>query len=108
MIRPSPRYTDPSGDIGVRVWLDRDEARVSVADNGRGMPPENVEKIFVSLHATAHDGEEVASDGLGIGLMLVRRFVELHGGVVEVASAGLRKGSRFTIRLPAYMRRSEP
>jgi len=97
------RYTDPGGHIDVRVWVDRDEARVSVADDGRGIAPEHLEKIFVSLHATAHDGEGVAGDGLGIGLMLVRRFVELHGGVVEVASAGLQKGSRFTIRLPAYM-----
>jgi signal transduction histidine kinase len=98
------RYTAPGGNLSVRVWAEGDEARVSVSDDGQGFAPEQLERIFVSLHGTASDGEDGATGGLGIGLMLVRRFVELHGGVVEVASAGPQKGSRFTIRLPAHMR----
>jgi signal transduction histidine kinase len=86
------------------VWVEGDEARLSVADDGQGLGADDLESIFVALHAVSHDPEGGDAAGLGIGLMLVRRFVELHGGVVEVASAGLNKGSRFTLRLPAYMK----
>jgi signal transduction histidine kinase len=96
------RYTPRGGNISMRVWIEGDEARLSVADDGQGLDANQLESIFVALHGAIPD--ESHPGGLGIGLMLVRRFVELHGGVVEVASAGRDKGSRFTLRLPAYMK----
>jgi CheY-like chemotaxis protein len=73
--------------------------RFTVEDNGVGIDPAALPTVFDLFVQAEHDHEQVRS-GLGIGLTLVRRLVELHGGTVEAASEGLGKGARFTVCLP--------
>jgi CheY-like chemotaxis protein len=72
-----------------------DSVRLSVIDNGRGMSPELIERVFDIFVQGGGD-----NSGLGIGLSLVKQLVELHGGSVEASSAGENQGSTFTVRLP--------
>jgi two-component system CheB/CheR fusion protein len=74
-------------------------AVLQVRDTGVGMPPELLPRVF-DLFTQANRTPERAEGGLGIGLTLVRRLVELHGGTVEASSAGPGQGSTFTVRLP--------
>jgi CheY-like chemotaxis protein len=71
-----------------------------IRDTGIGIPGEMLARVF-DLFAQVDNSLDRAQGGLGIGLTLVRRLVEMHGGTVEVASAGSNLGSEFTIRLPA-------
>ena len=75
------------------------EVVVSVADTGIGMAPEMLPHVF-DMFFQAEGGRERRYGGLGIGLTLVRSLVELHGGSIEVKSAGVGKGSEFEVRLP--------
>ena len=77
---------------------DRDEARIIVSDNGRGIAPADQARVFdrFSRTAEARTGEEAA---VGLGLPLAKQFVEAHGGAIELQSA-LGEGTSVTIRLP--------
>ena len=79
--------------------LREDEIVVRVKDDGIGIEPEKLERVF-EIFFQADSSLERPEGGLGIGLTLVRRLVELHGGTVEAQSAGLGKGSEFILRLP--------
>jgi len=81
--------------------MDRDETSVTlhVRDNGRGIEPELKERIF-DMFVRGKHGMSDTSSGLGVGLALSRKIVELHGGSVDVASEGAGKGSEFIVRLP--------
>ncbi len=92
------KYTPASGRIDVRVGGDGDQAQLEVRDTGVGIPPALLPKIF-DLFVQAERTLDRRAGGLGIGLTLVRRLVELHGGSVSVASSAA--GSVFTVRLPA-------
>jgi signal transduction histidine kinase/ActR/RegA family two-component response regulator len=94
------KYTPPDGAIGVSVGEDGDEAIVRVSDTGRGIGPELLPRIF-DLFVQGEQAAERAQGGLGIGLTLVRRLVELHGGRVEAASTGT--GSTFTVSFPRLL-----
>jgi CheY-like chemotaxis protein len=72
---------------------------ISVKDNGIGIPPEKLDEIFGMFSQVDHSLER-ATGGLGIGLHLVKRFAELHGGSVCAHSEGVGKGSEFVVRLP--------
>jgi PAS domain S-box-containing protein len=96
------KYTPGGGRIRVTVGVHDGSAVLSVEDSGVGIAPELLPKVF-DLFVQADDSLDRAAGGLGIGLTLVRRIVELHGGRVEAASAGPGQGSRFTVRLPATM-----
>jgi CheY-like chemotaxis protein len=99
LLNNSFKYTKPGGRISVSARREGDEAVVTVADNGRGIPPDKLDAIFERF--TQVDGSQEGSHGgLGIGLSLVKRLVELHGGTVTAHSAGLGQGSEFTVRLP--------
>jgi signal transduction histidine kinase len=92
------KFTDPRGAITIRWGVDGDKAFVRVSDNGRGISAELLPKIFdmfVQERAT-QDG----AGGLGLGLGLAKRLVELHGGSISAASQGPGKGATFEIRLP--------
>jgi PAS domain S-box-containing protein len=93
------KYTAADGVIGVTVGEDRGDAVVRVSDTGHGIAPELLPRIF-ELFVQGEQAPERAQGGLGIGLTLVRRLVELHGGRVEAASAGVGAGSTFTLSFP--------
>ncbi|QDV34345.1 Sensor histidine kinase TodS [Tautonia plasticadhaerens] len=97
------KYTPPGGRIRLAIGPDPGaEGRllISVQDNGLGLTPEMRERVF-DLFSQAERSLDRKEGGLGIGLTLVRRLVELHGGKVEVASDGPGLGSTFRVRLPA-------
>ena len=93
------KYTDDGGRIGLRARVEADEVVIVVEDSGVGVDPELLPHVF-DLFIQADRSLERKQGGLGLGLTLVRRLVEMHGGRVEAASAGPGFGSAFTIRLP--------
>lgn len=93
------KYTPSGGQIRVSVLGDEDDAVFSVEDKGLGIPPELLPSIF-DMFVQGETTLDRARGGLGIGLTLVRRLVNLHGGSVVAASPGAGSGSTFTVRLP--------
>jgi signal transduction histidine kinase len=92
------KFTPPGGQIRVRVEDQAGEALLSVEDSGPGVRPELLPHIFEPFARDPALGEH---GGLGIGLALVKRLVELHGGSVHVKNLSAEGGARFTVRLPA-------
>ncbi|MGH8199462.1 MAG: hybrid sensor histidine kinase/response regulator [Steroidobacteraceae bacterium] len=93
------KYTPPGGRIEIGLRTENRQAIVNVRDNGMGIPPEMLEHIFEPF-AQLDRSFERADGGLGIGLTLAKRLVELHQGRIEVRSAGRGKGTEFLIHLP--------
>jgi len=93
------KYTDEGGDISLEAARVGDEALIRVRDNGIGIEPQMLPRIF-EMFAQAPTSERRSQGGLGIGLGLARTLVELHGGRIEVKSAGRGKGAEFTVGLP--------
>jgi CheY-like chemotaxis protein len=93
------KYTPPGGEIRVSVRGDADDAVFSVEDTGFGIPPELLPSIF-DMFVQGETTLDRARGGLGIGLTLVRRLIDLHGGRVIASSGGVGNGSTFTVRLP--------
>jgi two-component system CheB/CheR fusion protein len=92
------RYTPAGGRILVRAGLQGDRIVITVSDNGAGIDPTRIAEMF-DMFTQAHPDAE-RKYGLGIGLALVKSIVEMHGGQVSATSAGLGKGSEFTVTLP--------
>jgi PAS domain S-box-containing protein len=106
LLNNSCKYTPPGGRIGVTAQREGNEAVITVADTGIGIPPANLSSIFEMF--TQIDGSiERSRGGLGIGLTLVKRLVEMHGGSIEARSAGEGKGSEFIVRLPVVVEPSK-
>jgi PAS domain S-box-containing protein len=99
LITNAAKYTEPGGRIEVSLQREAEPAVLRVRDNGVGITPEMLPRVF-DLFAQADRGPARAEGGLGIGLTVVRRLVELHGGQVEVTSEGLGRGSEFRVSLP--------
>lgn len=99
LLMNAAKYTPPGGRISVKAQRIGSHASVSVTDNGIGIPPEAQTKIFDIFTQVPEAGTR-SEGGLGIGLALVKRLVELHGGHVTVHSDGIGTGSTFTITLP--------
>lgn len=93
------KYSDPFGSIIVRVEGTRCAVTISVVDRGIGIAPEFLPRVF-DLFARSDQSKIRPRAGMGIGLNLVKRLVELHHGTVEACSAGLGMGSTFTVWLP--------
>ena len=93
------RYTPPGGRISLSVERQQTEAVVRVSDNGIGIAPDMLPAVF-DMFMRAETAARQSEAGLGLGLTLVRNLVEMHGGTVQVFSAGLGKGSEFSFRLP--------
>jgi CheY-like chemotaxis protein len=93
------KYSPPDGRIALEAEREGHEAVVRVRDSGIGIAADMLPRIF-DLFAQADRSLNRAQSGLGLGLTLVKRIMELHGGRVEVRSAGLGCGSEFCIRLP--------
>lgn len=94
------KYTDPGGDIRVSVEREGNFTIVRVVDNGAGILSEMLPRIFEPF-VQADRSLDRSQGGLGIGLALVRRLLELHGGKAEAFSEGIGKGSEFVVQLPA-------
>ncbi len=99
LLKNAAKYTDEGGQIWLTVEAENSEAVLRVRDTGEGIAPELLPKIF-DLFTQADRTLDRAQGGLGIGLSLVKRLVELHHGNVAATSAGLRQGSEFIIKLP--------
>ncbi|MCK0510990.1 hybrid sensor histidine kinase/response regulator [Aromatoleum buckelii] len=93
------KYTEPDGRVTISAERDGNDALVTVHDTGIGIPADKLESVFEMFSQVDHALDR-SQGGLGIGLMLVKRLVELHGGTVRAASEGAGKGSEFTVRLP--------
>ncbi|GAB1596972.1 PAS domain S-box protein [Lysobacter claricitrinus] len=99
LLTNAAKYTPDGGDITLRVY-DCDEcACVSVSDTGLGIPPDALGAVF-GMFAQVNRTLDRAQGGLGIGLALARRLVDMHGGTVTAHSEGLGRGSTFVVRLP--------
>ncbi|HEX5460642.1 MAG TPA: PAS domain S-box protein [Steroidobacteraceae bacterium] len=94
------KYTPPGGKIEIALRTEDQRAVVSVRDNGMGIPPEMLDHIFEPF-AQLDRSYERPDAGLGIGLTLAKRLVDLHGGRIEARSGGRGKGTEFVIHLPA-------
>ena len=94
------KYTPEGGTIRVAVKREGGETVLRVADDGIGLAPDLAARVF-DLFVQGERDLDRAQGGLGIGLTLVRRLAELHGGSAAVASEGVGRGSEFTVRLPA-------
>ncbi|MBC7684094.1 MAG: response regulator [Bdellovibrionales bacterium] len=93
------KYTPPGGTIDIAVEEDGEQVLLSVRDSGVGIAPDLLPHVF-DVFVQASTTLDRSQGGLGIGLALVRRLVELHGGTVSAQSGGAGEGSAFTIRLP--------
>jgi len=99
LVNNAAKYTMPGGRIWVRAERQGDEAVIRVRDNGIGVPPDVLGRVFEPF-VQSPDSFARPEGGLGIGLSLVRSLVEMHGGTVEAHSAGLGQGSELIVRLP--------
>jgi CheY-like chemotaxis protein/anti-sigma regulatory factor (Ser/Thr protein kinase) len=99
LLSNAANYTSSGGRIELRTAELEGEVVMSVSDTGRGIPADMHQRIFEMFTQIPADDQPLRS-GLGIGLTLVKRLVELHRGSVSVESAGPNQGSRFTVRLP--------
>lgn len=93
------KYTDAGGQIILTLERENAEAVIAVQDNGVGIPTQALEQVF-DMFSQVRSSEARSSEGLGIGLSLVRTLVQMHGGTVRAFSEGSGCGARFTVRLP--------
>jgi CheY-like chemotaxis protein len=101
ILNNAAKYTPEGGKIVLQVDAHADHVAIEVEDNGIGMEPELASRAF-DLFAQAARTPDRSAGGLGLGLALVKSLTELHGGRVSCASAGLGKGSTFSVQLPRH------
>lgn len=99
LLNNAAKYTDENGQIGINVSAEKGHAVVTVSDNGVGIASDMLERVF-ELFTQVDRQSGRAQGGLGIGLSLSRKLVEMHGGSLEGTSDGIGRGSSFTVRLP--------
>lgn len=99
LLHNAAKFTPKGGRIKVEVRLDGDTVRIAVQDNGIGIAEDNLPRIF-GMFAQAAVPPDRAPEGLGIGLSLVSRLLEMHGGHLSATSPGIGMGSTFTVELP--------
>jgi PAS domain S-box-containing protein len=99
LLNNAAKYTDEGGRIWLTAYRDEEWAVIKVKDNGIGIDAKMLPQVF-ELFKQGERALDRSLGGLGVGLTLVRRLVELHDGTVEAASAGVDQGSEFTVRLP--------
>ena len=99
LLTNAAKYTDPGGSILLKTLRDSGSVQIQVTDSGIGLEPEMFARVF-EMFVQLEPAKEHTEGGLGIGLALVKALVELHGGGIEVRSAGFGTGSTFTVSLP--------
>ena len=104
ILHNAAKYTRPPGVIQVSARRDGDGVRVTVTDNGIGIPPDQLRAIF-EMFAQVDGSLERVHGGLGIGLTIAKTLVEMHGGQIRAASDGAGKGTSFEVYLPAQDRK---
>jgi PAS domain S-box-containing protein len=100
LLSNAAKYTEPGGTVTVTTGREGDAAIIRVRDDGLGIAPDVLPRVF-DLFTQGARSLARAEGGLGIGLTVVRRVIELHGGTVTASSGGLGAGAEFVIRLPA-------
>ena len=103
LLNNAAKYSDNNGNIWLSAGHEGEDIAVRVKDAGIGIPPEKLPEMF-ELFAQADRSSARSEGGLGIGLTLVKRLVEMHGGTITASSEGPGKGSEFVVRLPAAQR----
>ena len=106
LLHNAAKFTPVGGRIRVEVTLDGDIVRIAVEDNGIGIAEDNLSRIF-GMFAQAAVPPDRAPEGLGIGLSLVSRLLEMHSGHLSATSPGIGLGATFTVELPV-LRSSTP
>jgi CheY-like chemotaxis protein len=107
LLNNAAKYTKPGGHIWLTADREGSDALVSVRDNGIGIPGDMLPRIF-DMFTQVDRSLEQSQGGLGIGLTLVRRLVDLHDGTIEARSGGPDQGSEFVVRLPLIPPPLEP
>ena len=100
LLSNAAKYTPPGGHICLTIDKTADRVEFRVTDSGIGIAPESLPKLFNLFSRIQQSGATHSESGLGIGLALVRRLVELHDGQVSVVSKGENQGSEFIVHLP--------
>jgi CheY-like chemotaxis protein/two-component sensor histidine kinase len=98
LLTNAAKYTHTDGRLSLRAQLAEDRVEIRVTDNGLGLRPEDLSRVFEMF---VQIGSPPTEGGLGIGLALAKGVTELHGGTIEARSDGPGKGSEFIVRLPA-------
>ena len=99
LLNNAARYTPRGGRIELEVSADANAARVSVRDNGAGLDPDELPRLF-EMFTQGHATRRRTPGGLGVGLALAKQLAEQHGGSIEARSEGAGKGAEFTVLLP--------
>ncbi len=100
LLHNAAKYTESGGEISMtadRTWA---ESVITVSDSGIGIPPEMLPRIF-DMFTQLQPHHDRTLGGLGLGLPLAKRLIELHGGAIDARSDGPGRGSTFTVRLPS-------
>ena len=107
LLNNAAKYTERGGRIDLRAELQGSDVVVSVTDSGIGIPADKLPTIF-EMFSQVEGALSRSQGGLGIGLCLVKRLVEMHGGSVEAQSGGPGQGSEFVVRLPIVVEQTYP
>ena len=107
LLNNSARYSEPGQSIELAVTREGSQAVVRVRDSGVGIHAEMLPRVFEMFRQADRTGGR-SRGGLGIGLFIVRRIAEMHGGTVEATSAGLGQGAEFVVRIPAHEVHEQP
>jgi len=107
LVNNAAKYTNPRGTITLKVERDDDEVVLRVRDTGIGIDPNMLPKVF-ELFVQVDNSSDRAAGGLGIGLTLVKRLVQMHGGEVLATSDGIGKGSEFIVTIPLSLGDEDP
>ncbi|HEX5419659.1 MAG TPA: PAS domain S-box protein, partial [Gammaproteobacteria bacterium] len=99
LLTNAAKFTESAGSIQLAAAFDGDSVRISIKDSGVGIASDELGRVFDKFYQSPRRGARFLG-GLGVGLSLVQRLVQLHGGSIEARSAGLGRGSEFIVRLP--------
>lgn len=96
------KFSEPGSTVRVRTWREEAHAVIEVIDQGRGIPPESLVRLFEPFFQVDRS-KALSHRGLGLGLAIVHSLVQLHGGTVRAFSEGIDRGSTFQVHLPLSM-----